>query len=333
MSYDGRKEEPVALPVKFPLLLAQGTEGIAVGLASKILPHNFNELIEAAIAHLKGEPFQLYPDFPTGGMIDVSRYNDGLRGGAVKVRAKISKIDKSTLVISEIPYSTTTETLKESIIKAQEKGKIKIKGFDDNTARNAEIVVHVASGESCDKTIDALYAFTLCEISISPNACVIRDEHPEFLGVSDILRYSTEHTKDLLRQELEIHLGELNDQWHKVSLERIFIENKIYQVLEGKKSPEEAYAAVAAALEPFAGKLRREIDQQDIEHLVGLPFIRISRFNMEKADNEIKRIDTDIKQVKYNLAHLVEYTIAYFERIAEKYGKGRDRLTDRKSVV
>lgn len=331
MSYDGRKEEPVALPVKFPLLLAQGTEGIAVGLASKILPHNFNELIAGAIAHLKGEQFCLYPDFPTGGMIDVSRYNDGLRGGAVKVRAKISKIDKSTLVISEIPYSTTTETLKESIIKAQEKGKIKIKGFDDNTARNAEIVVHVASGESCDKTIDALYAFTLCEISISPNACVIKDEHPEFMGVSDILRYSTEHTKDLLRQELEIRLGELNDQWHKVSLERIFIENKVYSVLEGKKSPEEAYAAVAAALEPFAKLLRREIDNDDIEHLVGLPFIRISRFNMEKADNEIKRIDAEIKQVKYDIAHLVEYTIAYFEHIGEKYGKGRERLTEIRS--
>ena len=331
MSYDGRKEEPVALPVKFPLLLAQGTEGIAVGLASKILPHNFNELIAGAIAHLKGESFSLYPDFPTGGMIDVSRYNDGLRGGAVKVRAKISKIDKSTLVISEIPYSTTTETLKESIIKAQEKGKIKIKGFDDNTARNAEIVVHVASGESCDKTIDALYAFTLCEISISPNACVIKDEHPEFMGVSDILRYSTEHTKDLLRQELEIRLSELNDQWHKVSLERIFIENKIYSVLEGKKSPEEAYAAVSQALEPFAKLLRRQIDNDDIEHLVGLPFIRISRFNMEKADNEIKRIDAEIKQVKYDLAHLVEYTIAYFERIGEKYGKGRERLTEIRS--
>ena len=300
LSYDGRKEEPVALPVKFPLLLAQGTEGIAVGLASKILPHNFNELISAAIAHLKGEEFQLYPDFPTGGMIDISRYNDGLRGGAVKVRAKISKIDKSTLVISEIPFSITTETLKESITKAQEKGKIKIKNFDDNTASTAEIVVHVASGESCDKTIDALYAFTLCEISISPNSCVIKDEHPEFMGVSDILRHSTEHTKDLLRQELEIKLAELNDQWHKISLERIFIENKLYEALEGKKSVEEAHAAVGEALQPFVKKLRRSVDEQDIEHLVGLPFIRISRFNIEKADNEIKRIDEEIKQTKYD---------------------------------
>ena len=331
LSYDGRKEEPVALPVKFPLLLAQGTEGIAVGLASKILPHNFNELISAAIAHLKGEPFVLYPDFPTGGMIDVSRYNDGLRGGAVKVRAKISKVDKSTLVITEIPFSITTETLKESITKAQEKGKIKIKNFDDNTASTAEIVVHVASGESCDKTIDALYAFTLCEISLSPNSCVIKDKHPEFMGVSDILRHSTEHTKELLRQELEIHLGELNDQWHKVSLERIFIENKIYQVLEGKRSIEQAHAAVAEALKPFTKLLRREIDESDIEHLVGLPFIRISRFNLDKADNEIKRIDEEIAGVKHDLAHLVEYTIAYFEHIREKYGKGRERLSEIRS--
>ena len=330
-SYDGRNKEPITLPVKFPLLLAQGVEGIAVGLSSKILPHNFNELIAAAIAYLKGEEFVLYPDFPTGGMIDVSRYNDGLRGGAVKVRAKISKIDKSTLVISEIPFSITTETLKESITKAQEKGKIKIKNFDDNTASTAEIVVHVASGESCDKTIDALYAFTLCEISLSPNSCVIKDKHPEFMGVSDILRHSTDHTKDLLRQELEIHLSELNDQWHKISLERIFIENKVYQVLEGKRSVEEAHAAVAKALEPFAKLLRREIDNDDIEHLVGLPFIRISRFNMEKADNEIKRIDEEIAGVKHDLAHLVEYTIAYFEHIRDKYGKGRERLSEIRS--
>ena len=328
LAYDGRKEEPVTLPVKFPLLLTQGAEGIAVGLASKILPHNFNELISASIAHLKGEEFQLYPDFPTGGMVDVSRYNDGLRGGAVKVRAKISKLDKNTLAITEIPYSTTTESIKDSILKANQKGKIKIRRVDDNTARKAEIIVQVANGESCDKTIDALYAFTLCEVSISPNACVIKDDKPAFMGVSDILRHSAEHTKDLLRQELEISLGELNDQWHKISLERIFIENKIYAVLEGKKSKETAHAAVAEALVPFTKQLRQDIKESDIEHLVGLPFIRISRFNVEKADNEIKQIEKDIKQVKHDLVHLTEYTVAYFEHIREKYGKGKERQTE-----
>ena len=328
LAYDGRKEEPVTLPVKFPLLLAQGAEGIAVGLASKILPHNFNELISASIAHLKGEEFQLYPDFPTGGMIDVSRYNDGLRGGTVKVRAKISKLDKNTLAITEIPFSTTTESIKDSILKANSKGKIKIRRVDDNTARKAEIIVQVAAGESCDKTIDALYAFTLCEVSISPNACVIKDDKPAFMGVSEILRHSAEHTKGLLKQELEIALAEHNEAWHAASLERIFIENKLYQLIEGCKSREEAYAAVDKGLEPFKKLLRREVTIEDVQRLTELKFIRISRFDSDKADNEIKQIEKDIKQVKYDLAHLTEYAIAYFEHIREKYGKGKERQTE-----
>ena len=328
LAYDGRKEEPVTLPVKFPLLLAQGAEGIAVGLASKILPHNFNELISASIAHLRGEEFQLYPDFPTGGMVDVSRYNDGLRGGAVKVRAKISKLDKNTLAITEIPYSTTTESIKDSILKANQKGKIKIRRVDDNTARKAEIIVQVAAGESCDKTIDALYAFTLCEVSISPNACVIKDDKPAFMGVSEILRHSAEHTKGLLKKELEIALDEQNEAWHAASLERIFIENKLYQLIEGCKSREEAYTAVDKGLEPFKSLLRREVTIEDVQRLTELKFIRISRFDSEKADNEIKQIEKDIKQTKYDLAHLTEYAIAYFEHIREKYGKGKDRQTE-----
>ena len=328
LAYDGRKEEPVTLPVKFPLLLAQGAEGIAVGLASKILPHNFNELISASIAHLKGEEFQLYPDFPTGGMMDVSRYNDGLRGGAVKVRAKISKLDKTTLAITEIPFSTTTESIKESILKANRNGKIKIRRVDDNTARKAEIIVQVAAGESCDKTIDALYAFTLCEVSISPNACVIKDDKPAFMGVSDILRHSAEHTKGLLKKELEIALAEHNEAWHAASLERIFIENKLYQLIEGCKSREEAYAAVDKGLEPFKSLLRREVTLEDVQRLTELKFIRISRYDSDKADNEIKQIEKDIKQVKHDLAHLTEYAIAYFEHIREKYGKGKERQTE-----
>ena len=328
LAYDGRKEEPVTLPVKFPLLLAQGTEGIAVGLASKILPHNFNELISASIAYLRGEEFQLYPDFPTGGMVDVSRYNDGLRGGTVKVRAKISKIDKNTLAITEIPFSTTTDSIRESIMKANQKGKIKVRRVDDNTASKAEIIVQVAAGESCDKTIDALYAFTQCEVSISPNACVIRDEKPAFIGVSDILRYSADHTRELLRRELEIALAEQNAAWHQVSLEKIFIENRLYQLIEGCRSREEAYTAVMGGLEPFKGLLRDEITVEDVQHLTELKFIRISRYDSEKADNEIKQIEKDIKQTKYDLAHLTDYTVKYFEHIREKYGEGRERRTE-----
>ena len=327
-SYDGRNEEPVTLPVKFPLLLAQGTEGIAVGLASKILPHNFNELISASIAHLKGEEFQLLPDFPTGGLMDASRYNDGLRGGAVKVRARISKIDKRTLAITEIPFSTTSESVKESILKANEKGKIKIKKVDDLTADKVEIVIHVANDESSDKTIDALYAFTSCEVSISPNACVIVDEKPCFMGVKDILRHSADRTRALLGKELEIRLFELNEAWHAASLERIFIENKIYERIEGCRTPEEAYNAVDTGLEPFKKLLRREVMQDDVKRLTELKFIRISRFDKDKNDNEIKRIDEDIKSTQYDLDHLTDYAIAYYERIRERYGAGRERKTE-----
>ena len=289
LSYDGRKEEPVTLPIKFPLLLAQGSDGIAVGLASKILPHNFNELINAAIAHLQGREFQLYPDFPTGGLADVSRYNDGLRGGTVKVRARISKIDKRTLAITEIPYTTTTESLKESIIKANEKGKIKIRRVDDNTADKAEIVIQVAPDESSDRTIDALYAFTDCEVSIAPNACVIWNDKPHFLGVSEILRRSAEHTKYLLGRELEIRLGELNAAWHAASLEKIFIEHKLYQLLEGCKTREEAYAAVDKGLEPYKKLLRHEVTLEDVQRLTELKFIRITRYDSERADNGSSR--------------------------------------------
>ena len=328
MAYDGRKEEPVTLPVKFPLLLAQGADGIAVGLASKILPHNFVELIEGCIAHLEGREFKLYPDFPTGGLADVSRYNDGLRGGAVRVRARISKIDKRTLSITEIPFTTTSESIKESIIKANDRGKIKIRKVDDLTADKVEIVIQVAPDESSDKTIDALYAFTDCEVSISPNACVIRDEKPHFLGVSDILRCSAEHTKYLLQRELEIRLAELNGAWHTASLERIFIENKLYQLIEGCRTREAAYEAVDQGLEPFKKLLRQEVTLEDVQHLTELRFIRISRYDSEKADNEIRQIEADIKQTKYDLAHLTEYAVAYYRRILEKYGKGRERRTE-----
>ena len=327
-SYDGRNEEPVTLPIKFPLLLAQGTEGIAVGLASKILPHNFNELISACVAHLKGEDFQLLPDFPTGGIMDASRYNDGLRGGAVKVRARISKVDKHTLVINEIPFSTTSETIKDSIIKANEKGKIKIKKVDDLTSDKVEIVIHVANDESSDKTIDALYAFTSCEVSISPNACVIVDDKPCFMGVKEILRRSADHTRSLLGLELQIRLGELNEAWHAASLERIFIENKLYQLIEGCRTREEAYEAVDKGLEPFKKRLRREVTMEDVQRLTELKFIRISRYDTDKADNEIKKIEEDIKSTQYDLNHLTDYAIAYYERIRDKYGKGRERRTE-----
>ena len=327
-SYDGRNEEPVTLPIKFPLLLAQGSDGIAVGLASKILPHNFNELIHAAIAHLQGREFRLFPDFPTGGLADVSRYNDGLRGGAVKVRARISKIDKRTLAITEIPYTTTTESIKESIIKANDKGKIKIRKEADNTADKVEIIIHVANDESSDKTIDALYAFTDCEVSISPNACVIYDEKPHFLGVSEMLRRSAEHTRCLLGRELEIRLDELNEAWHAASLERIFIENKLYALIEGCTTRDEAYKAVDAGLEPFKGRLRRAVTLEDVQRLTELKFIRISRYDSDKADNEIRQIEADIEQTQYHLAHLTEYAVAYFERIRDKYGKGKERRTE-----
>ena len=328
LSYDGRNQEPVTLPVKFPLLLAQGVEGIAVGLASKILPHNFNELIDASVACLRGEPFTLYPDFQTGGLIDVSRYNDGLRGGVVKVRARISKIDKRTLAITEIPYGTTTESIKESIIKANEKGKIKIRKVDDNTAEKVEIIHNVSADASAEKTIDALYAFTDCEVSISPNSCVISDEKPHFIGVSEILRRSAERTKHLLGTELRIRLGELDEEWHMASLERIFIENKIYQAIEGKKSREEAYEAVDERLAPFKKLLRREVTHEDVVKLTELRFIRISKYDSAKADNQIKGIEEETERVRHDLEHLTDYAVAWYGRIKEKYGKGRERRTE-----
>ena len=328
LSYDGRNQEPVTLPVKFPLLLAQGVEGIAVGLASKILPHNFNELIDASIAYLRGGDFEIYPDFPTGGLADVSRYNDGLRGGAVKVRARINKIDKRTLAITEIPFGTTTESIKDSIIRANDKGKIKIKKVDDNTSDKVEIVIHVSNDESSDRTIDALYAFTDCEVSISPNACVIMDEKPHFMGVREILQRCADHTRELLKRELEIRMEELEQDWHMSSLEKILIENRIYQSMEECTSREAAYAAVGKGLEPFARLLRREITLDDIVKLTELRMIRISRYDAFKADEHIRNVEDEIKQVKHDLAHLTDYAVAYFTRIRDKYGKNSERKTE-----
>ncbi len=331
LSYDGRNKEPVTLPVKFPLLLAQGAEGIAVGLASKILPHNFNELIDCCVAYLSGEEFELYPDFPTGGLIDCSKYNDGLKGGVVRARARISKVDKKTLAITEIPFGTTSESIKESIVKAIEKGKIKGKRVDDNTADKVEIVVHVSNDESTDKMIDALYAFTDCEVAIWPNSCVIYDDKPHFLGVKEILRRSADHTRQLLGKELQIRIDELDADWHRCSLERIFIENKIYQVMEGCTSREQAYERIEERLEPFKNLLRQEITREDVVKLTELKFIRITRYDSDKADNEIKGIEEEMLKVKNDLNHLTEYTIAYYKSIKERYGKGRERRSELKT--
>lgn len=330
-SYDGRNAEPVTLPVKFPLLLAQGVEGIAVGLASKILPHNFNELIDASIAHLKGESFELYPDFPTGGSVDVSRYNDGLRGGAIKVRAKISKLDAKTLVITEIPFGKTTSSLIETILKANEKGKIKIRKIDDNTAENVEILVHLPAGASPDKTIDALYAFTECELSISPNACIIKESKPHFLGVSTVLRSNTDHTLHLLQTELQIRRKELDESWHFSSLEKIFIENKIYQRIEDAETWEQIIQFIDEGLTPFKSLLRRTVTTDDIAKLTEIKIKRISRFDAKKADEYIKGLETEMEQVDFHLSHIVEYTIDYFKRIKKQYGKNFTRLTEIRS--
>ena len=330
-SYDGRNQEPVALPVKFPLLLAQGVEGIAVGLASKILPHNFIELMDASIAHLKGEDFELYPDFPTGGMADCGRYNDGLRGGAVKVRAKIFKLDKKTLVINEIPYGKTTSSVIESILKANEKGKIKIRSVEDNTAANVEIRINLASDVSADKTIDALYAFTDCEISISPNSCVIKDDKPHFLGVTELLRHSVDHTKYLLKRELEIKLDELSEDWHMSSLEKIFIENRIYNDIEQCTTWESVLETIDNGLEPFKKLLQRTVTREDIVKLTEIKIKRISRYDAFKADEQIKSIEKQIAEIKKNLAALTEYTITYYERIRDKYRAGKERKTELRS--
>lgn len=327
-SYDGRNQEPVTLPVKFPLLLAQGVEGIAVGLASKILPHNFVELIDASINHLRGKDFELYPDFPTGGMVDCSRYNDGIRGGAVKVRARISKLDRKTLIITEIPYGKTTSSLIESIIKANDKGKIKVRKVDDNTALNVEIAIHLHNDVSPDKTIDALYAFTDCELSISPNSCIINDEHPHFMGVKQMLREATDRTKELLKLELEIRRNELEQNWHFSSLEKIFIEKRIYIKIEDCETWEEVLEAIDKGLKPYKKLLRREVTTDDIVKLTEIKIKRISKFDAKKADEHIKGIETEIEEVENHLAHLVDYAVNYYQQLKKKYGKGRERKTE-----
>ncbi len=330
LSYDGRNREPVTLPVKFPLLLAQGVEGIAVGLASKILPHNFIELIDASIAYLNNEDFELYPDFPTGGSVDVSKYNDGVRGGAVKVRAKIEKQDNKTLVINELPFGKTTTTLIESIIKANEKNKIKVKRIDDNTSDKVEILVHLAPGVSSDKTIDALYAFTDCEVSISPNSCIIENDKPHFLGVSQILRKNTDQTVYLLKLELEIRKSELQEALHFASLEKIFIEERMYKdkAFEQAEDMDEAIAYLDKRFDPWKPSFIRELTREDILKLMEIRMARILKFNSDKADGHIRSIEEEIKQIDYNIEHIIPFSIDYFERIRNKYGKGKERKTE-----
>ena len=329
LSYDGRKKEPVTLPAKFPLLLAQGVEGIAVGLSSKILPHNFNEILDAAVAYLRGEDFVLYPDFVTGGFIDVSRYNDGERGGVVKIRAKIEKIDNKTLAVTEIPYGKTTGAVIDSILKAFEKGKIKIRKVDDNTADKALILVHLLPGTSSDKAIDALYAFTDCEVSISPNCCVISEKKPHFLGVSDVLRHSVNTTKDILRRELEIQLGEVRELLHFASLERIFIEERIYKDKGFEESPnmDAAVAHIDKRLEPWKPKLLREVTDDDILRLMEIKMGRILKFNSNKADELIASYNEKIASLQNDLAHIVDYTIKWYKSLKAKYGEAYPRHT------
>ncbi len=328
LSYDGRKKEPVNLPVRFPLLLAQGAEGIAVGLSTRILPHNFIELIDASIKHLKGKSFKLFPDFPTAGEADVTDYNDGKRGGRVRIRAKISQYDKNTLAITEIPYGTTTTTLIESILKANDKGKIKIKKIEDNTAENVEILIYLPPNISPDKTIDALYAFTTCENSISPLGCVIIDNKPVFLGVTEILKRSTDHTLSLLKQDLEIKLDEFEEQWHFASLERIFIENRIYRDIEEQETWEGVIKAIDEGLKPHIGHLKRAITEEDIVRLTEIRIKRISKFDIDKAQQKIEALEDEIAKVKHHLDHLVDYAVAYFERLKKEYGAGKERKTN-----
>ena len=327
-SYDGRNKEPITLPVKFPLLLAQGVEGIAVGLASKILPHNFNELIDATIKYLKNEEFELYPDFPTGGQADFLKYNDGIRGGIIKVRAKIEKIDKKSLVITELPYGKTTTTLIESIIKANEKGKIRIKKIDDNTAENVEIHIQLVPGISPDKTIDALYAFTDCEVPISPNCCVIGDDKPNFLGVSEILKRSAGNSVQLLKSELEIRMSELEADWHFSSLEKIFIEKRIYREIEECETWESIIEAIDTGLEPYKKLLRKEVLRDDIVKLTEIKIKRISKYDSFKADEHIKDIEDEIEEVNNHLSNIIPFTINYFKQIKKKYGAGKERQTE-----
>ncbi|MDX1702152.1 MAG: DNA gyrase/topoisomerase IV subunit A, partial [Melioribacteraceae bacterium] len=327
-SYDGRRKEPINLPVMFPLLLAQGAEGIAVGLSTKILPHNFIELIDGSIKHLKGQRFTIYPDFPTAGIIDVSNYNDGMRGGRIRVRARIRQLDKNTLVINEIPYGTNTSSLIDTIIKANDKGKIKIKKIEDNTAAEVEILVHIPSGISPDKTIDALYAFTNCETSISPLGCVIEENKPLFIGVSEILRRSTDNTVELLKNELDIKLNEYEEQWHFANLERIFIENRIYRDIEEEETWEGVILAIDKGLKPHIKHLKRAIIEDDITRLTEIRIKRISKYDINKAQQKIEALEDQIKEIKNNLNNLIEYAISYFERLKNDYGKGRERKTE-----
>ncbi|MEP0480359.1 MAG: DNA gyrase/topoisomerase IV subunit A, partial [Nonlabens sp.] len=330
-SYDGRRKEPINLPVKFPLLLAQGAEGIAVGLSTKVLPHNFNELIDASIKHLQGKRFKIYPDFPTGGEADISNYNDGLRGGKVRVRAKMHSPEKNSIVITEIPFSTTTSSLIDSILKANEKGKIKIKKIEDNTAANVEIMIHLPAGLSPDKTMDALFAFTNCEVSISPLSCVIEDNKPLFVGVSEMLRRSADHTVELLKAELEILLHEVEEQWHFASLERIFIENRIYRDIEEEETWEGVLSAIDRGLKPHIGHLKREITEEDIARLTEIRIKRISKFDIDKAQQKIDALEDRIAELRHHLEHLIDFAIDYFAKLKKDYGEGRERKTELKT--
>ncbi|MEK6614497.1 MAG: DNA gyrase/topoisomerase IV subunit A [Bacteroidota bacterium] len=331
LSYDGRNKEPIFLPAKFPILLAHGVEGIAVGLACKILPHNFIELIDASISILQGRNRKIYPDFPTGGMADFADYNDGKRGGKIRLRAKISQVDKKTLVVNEIPFGTTTTSLIESIISANDKGKIKIKKVEDNTSENVEIMIHLSVGVSPDVTMDALYAFTDCEVSISPNSCIIEGEKPKFIGVSEILKISTDRTLSILKQELEFQKAELLEQLHFSSLEKIFIEKRIYRDIEDCETWEEVIEAIDKGLKPYKKKFIREVTREDILRLTEIKIKRISKYDTKKADEEMKELEKKISEVKYNLAHLTDFAINYFKNLKEKYGKGRERKTEIKA--
>lgn len=328
LSYDGRKKEPISLPVKFPMLLAQGGEGIAVGLSTKILPHNFNELIDASVKHLQGKRFTLVPDFPTGGVMDADNYNDGLRGGKIRVRARIAQVDKQTLIINEIPFSTTTSSLIDSILKANEKGKIKIKKIEDNTAADVEIKIQLPPNVSPDKTIDALFAFTACETSISPLGCVIENNKPNFIGVSEMLRRSTDHTLDLLRAELEVKQDELEAQWHFASLERIFIEKRIYRDIEEVETWEGVLAAIHSGLAPFVVNLKRAVTDDDVVRLTEIRIKRISKFDLDKAQQKIEALEAELDEVRYHLAHIVEFAINYFKKLKKTYGAGKERKTE-----
>ena len=329
LSYDGRKNEPVTLPMKFPLLLAQGAEGIAVGLATKILPHNFCELIESSIKYLRGKKFELLPDFQTGGSIDAANYNEGLRGGKIRVRATIEEADKKTLVIRSVPYGITTTQIMDSIVKANDQGKIKIKKVTDHTAAKVEILVELAPGISPDITIDALYAFTDCEVSISPNACVIVNQKPQFLSVHELLKIATDHTKDLLKKELEIKLSELQEKLHYTSLEKIFFEEKIYKELEKKHETwEKVIIAIDKAFDPFKKQLKRPVTREDILKLTEKPVRRIYKLDIDELNEQINALNAEIKQVKFDLSNLVDFAVTYYENLLKKYGKGRERKTE-----